>query len=660
MQTIFRLPWCSDPLAPPKGQATDLPAVDRSLLGSKLKRKRLDSPEASASWLQVVKKQRAGDVGSGGAPAPPSAEIGTGGSATCGGAAKDDESASTPLRPTTMSQVDSPLEASNGKAAVHSLDVANLHVAKSEENMGTNDSVSDVPPASGAKAVDLTPLQHAIENEFNLQILTKHNELRLIEQELAKCQVALEQLRRCELRPFPGSDQLSSAMSSGSGPSLAPPPGYIPAPYAAPFGVADGPYTRHYRQWLLRGPQFEHSLPDTAPFVTSFPTDSRATRHVSMSRRPAQKSFSIPSTPLEAPQSQIVYPAPAPARKIKLAIVKRSTDGQLVKLVCNHCHRSDFSNSQGFLNHCRIAHKVEYKSHDHAAIDCGQLLDEQELASVPPEAHSTPVAKPAATRSASTMVSSAPTPLRTHSFVHPMNTAGSNVTFSASQTSSKKPPKPMKVEVRIPAKAESAPFTAASQAPHLSAQFAKYNIGGNLEEAIANAKQKVDMGGEDDRSPGETDAATPMTATPGAGRTPAPAGDLARPPSRKGYRQPVASRPRPPPLIQAPPWAGSVMKRDEAETTGSPQNFSPHSSDGNPGLVSDHEDDDHGSASEDEVPQGAIAHSLGVRPRTCSDPMDIDVVVEDDIDEHGVVIRRNSIGDDERGVRAAGSSSRKI
>lgn len=47
--------------------------------------------------------------------------------------------------------------------------------------------------------VEPTELQQIIEHQFNLEILMKHRELRLIEQELAKCQIALEQLRRCEI-----------------------------------------------------------------------------------------------------------------------------------------------------------------------------------------------------------------------------------------------------------------------------------------------------------------------------------------------------------------------------------------------------------------------------------------------------------------------------
>ena len=64
--------------------------------------------------------------------------------------------------------------------------------------------MSDARGKTADDVDELTPLQQVIDNEFNMQILMKHNELRLIEQELAKCQIALEQLRRCEIQPFPG------------------------------------------------------------------------------------------------------------------------------------------------------------------------------------------------------------------------------------------------------------------------------------------------------------------------------------------------------------------------------------------------------------------------------------------------------------------------
>src|SRR5207244_3405736 len=42
-----------------------------------------------------------------------------------------------------------------------------------------------------AASSKLARLRQAIDSQFSLEILLKHNELRLIEQELAKCQIAM-------------------------------------------------------------------------------------------------------------------------------------------------------------------------------------------------------------------------------------------------------------------------------------------------------------------------------------------------------------------------------------------------------------------------------------------------------------------------------------
>ena len=43
--------------------------------------------------------------------------------------------------------------------------------------------MDEVPIQSTSESTDMSSLQEVIENEFNMQILMKHNELRLIEQE---------------------------------------------------------------------------------------------------------------------------------------------------------------------------------------------------------------------------------------------------------------------------------------------------------------------------------------------------------------------------------------------------------------------------------------------------------------------------------------------
>ena len=47
----------------------------------------------------------------------------------------------------------------------------------------------------------------------------------------------------------------------------------------------------------------------------------------------------------------------------ELALHVKRDDGVVVKLVCPECKRSDFVNLQGFINHSKSKHKLEYGSH---------------------------------------------------------------------------------------------------------------------------------------------------------------------------------------------------------------------------------------------------------------------------------------------------------
>lgn len=520
----------------------------------------------------------------------------------------------------------------------------------------------DAQPSTSGEG--FTQLQEVIENEFNMQILMKHNELRLIEQELAKCQVALEQLRRVELRPFPGSNQPSSDVSTGAGPSITPPPGYTKPSHPAPYGVTDGPYSRHYKQWLLRDPLFDSAPAQTVFYAESMAqTASRSTRNSGSARKSISKPFSFPGRPAETLQSIPNYPAPVAKDKSTPLVLKRSTDNQFVKLICNNCLRGNFSSIQGFLNHCRIAHKVDYKSHDAAAIDCGRLLDEIEAANLPTETFSTPSHKPSLSR-ISTATS---TPYK--NLVHPLNIGASPVVSREVGQQATAIPR-----VPVPSLASAAPFstdsslTASSSVPRLSAHFAKHQLGGDLAAAVAGARQKVDLGLDEDMSSTDvSEQSSPLEpmlharTVSGNGRTAMMTMPGARPLSHKGIRQ-NGRQARPSPLAPVP--SNGVEMQGLSEIPESPRyhglTLSPHTADSNPGLVSDHEDDDHGSASEEEAPQSEISRPFTVGGN-CSDNVEVDVAEDDDMDRNGVIIRRHSVFvDDERGLRTTGTPSRKL
>lgn len=686
MQSIFRLPWCSDPIAPKMSEKAALeharqsPVVDFSAL-NKLKRKHSLEP-VSPPRTQPHKKQRPEcaeslDLPSENARLPIKQE---GNALVPSAESKSPVNIDAPSANATSNLANADLE------YTRSIDVPleSTQVIAGAQQTGPSlvkDETSQ--PAQlqlPADSTDMSSLQEVIENEFNMQILVKHNELRLIEQELAKCQVALEQLRRCELRPYPGDERPLESVSAGTGPAIAPAHGFTRPAHASPYGVTDGPYSRHYSQWLLRDAQFD-STPLHSPIYAEgySPVPARSTRTTASARKSVSKPFDFPGRPGGSLHSIPNYPAPAPKEKGAPQVLRRSTDGQLVKLICNNCHRGNFSSIQGFLNHCRIAHKVDYKSHDAAAIDCGQLLDENEAANLPAETQNAPVPKPSASKpSIGRAPTAQATPARSFSstFVHPLNTtSGAPVSANHSRQNSTASRKPIhKIDSAVQSAATS-PLTPSPYVPHLSAYFAKHQLGGDLAKAAAIAKQKVDLGADEDVASPSTEQNSPLDAvapgsrmvTGGAGKKSELGGNGARPPSRKGFRQPAQmQRPRPSPLAPTP--STSMLKDDSMSFLSSPQDhtsisLSPHTADSNPGLVSDHEDDDHSDSGED-APQDVLAQPppLSVGARNCSDNMEIDVAVEDDVGRDGVVIRRNSLlMDDDPALRGGpGSPSRKL
>ncbi|CAK7270533.1 hypothetical protein SEPCBS57363_004151 [Sporothrix epigloea] len=236
------------------------------------------------------------------------------------------------------------------------------------------------PPPSVHDTVDIDAVTDVVQYQFSHEILVKHNELRLIEQELAKCQIALEQLRRCHLIPYPVDCPTPEQMleiASGRGIHVRPKPGATVPKWSPPFGVVDGPYARHYAKWLIPDPVFDGPLanwPGLAPPVQSSRSyasaDARATRNSITDASRARAVRGASGQKLQALSNGY----PQPKDRAGPCVLKRS-DGKIVKLVCTDCHRDNFSSTQGFINHCRIAHKRDYKSHDEAAIHCGHPIE---------------------------------------------------------------------------------------------------------------------------------------------------------------------------------------------------------------------------------------------------------------------------------------------
>lgn len=357
------------------------------------------------------------------------------------------------------------------------------------------------PPAQAATGTpDVSRLRDTITAQLSLEVLLKHNELRLIDQEIAKCQVALEQLRRCAEIPYPGSSVagLSTDVSAGTGASVLAPGNGPPPLSPAPWGVTEGPYSRHYSRWLLPDPRFDGGEVESGAAATAgagFPlVEGRSTRgnpvdfnSLAGKTRPSRNSTSVKLQAL---------PSGYPPVKEKAGpmLIRRKSDGVLVKLVCLDCRRDNFSSTQGFINHCRIAHNRNFASHDAAAVASGEPVEVDDAGAV------------VGGRTESTS-STAATP----GYVHPLIRSAQLPTPSKDAVTPQKQPAtnsgavatpPATVEPRcqsVPAKVAPNPaFLASPATPHLSALTRDRGLGLNLDKLVTEAKTPVDLSGISD------------------------------------------------------------------------------------------------------------------------------------------------------------------
>ncbi|KAL2011728.1 hypothetical protein VTN00DRAFT_4446 [Thermoascus crustaceus] len=353
--------------------------------------------------------------------------------------------------------------------------------------------------ATAPPKMDIDKLRQTIEAQLSLEVLLKHNELRLIDQEIAKCQVALEQLRRCAEIPYPGSTVagISQSVSEGTGAAVFP-PGNGRAPLSpAPWGVTDGPYTRHYAKWLIPDPRFDGGEVDNGASLGQAPFDGRTTRaslgetgYVAGKSRSQRGSA---GSKLQALSSGY----PQPKDKAGPMIIRRKSDGQLVKLVCLDCRRDNFSSTQGFINHCRIAHNRNFASHDAAAVASGEPVEVDEAGMIIGGNNDSSNGAGAG-------------------YVHPL-IRSAHMVESASKANLQPPPPPSdgqtpKRPSKDPSPADTpasdrgpkrlklttpvvpnSSFTASPDTPHLSSLMQQRGIGLDLSQIVGDAKTTVDI-----------------------------------------------------------------------------------------------------------------------------------------------------------------------
>lgn len=400
-----------------------------------------------------------------------------------------------------------------------------------------SDRIQEQIDNAGSVMDGLDSPEDKIESAFQLQILIKHEEKRLIDTRIAQCQAALEQLRRCHLKPYPvncPTPQQMLDVSAGKGHCLQRPGEPVPN-FAPPYGVVDGPYSRHYQRWLIPHRDFDgidydaYQSADPSRSRASF-AEGRTTRNSfgepsAFSRgRPSRNS--IPSAKLQALTS-----SQAPRKATAGPCVLKRSDGQVVKLVCIDCQRENFSSTQGFINHCRIAHKRDFKSHEEAAVKCGQPYQTPEAAAsngaaTPPVEKKQPSASaPAPAPAPVAAPAPAPVPVpasipavaafpRQSGVVNALaRSNGPEMSYNEACASlsarlkgviklysqgGDQASKPATAKVETPAvgkKQEPAPET-----PHLSRLLQRRKFSGNLRELVRDAKTSVSL---DDITPDE-------------------------------------------------------------------------------------------------------------------------------------------------------------
>ncbi|KAI4162532.1 MAG: hypothetical protein LQ342_003763 [Letrouitia transgressa] len=327
-------------------------------------------------------------------------------------------------------------------------------------------------------------LRGSIEAQFSLEILLKHRELRLIDQELAKCQISLEQLRRCQVIPFvamPSSSEGMQAAGYGVGSSAGKDSSRVPE-----WSGTSGPYTRHYKQWLMSDRAFGDSDTDSIPPLQST-TNTVPDRSIRASVS-AKSNFATQSRTQRGSGSARLKALPSgyaePKEDKGPMIVRRSTDGLMVKLVCLDCRRSDFNSAQGFINHCRIAHSRNFQSHDAAAIACGEKVELDHTGGIIGDSTSS-------TNDSMGLV---------HPFIRNASVVGSVPSHNIESTLKRKRPGSFlePAETSLLQKSHHPipvlpPFKPSPETPHLSALFAKSGRGGNLEEEVVKAKTRIEI-----------------------------------------------------------------------------------------------------------------------------------------------------------------------
>lgn len=185
-----------------------------------------------------------------------------------------------------------------------------------------------------------------IKNQFDLEILLKHHELNVIEDEVAKIHVLMIQMKRNSANPL------------------------IPA-LNEPVH-----FTQIYSKYLQNSPEEQGTSPSTV--VSSEPAETSPGYQLPLTRSKSTTNDNPRSSDnCEKNKSNNDSDLKIQSLEKPQCLIRRC-DGVIVRLICPECKRENFFSPQGFINHCRISHSLEFTSHDAAAVKCGVEIDAQD------------------------------------------------------------------------------------------------------------------------------------------------------------------------------------------------------------------------------------------------------------------------------------------
>lgn len=420
-------------------------------------------------------------------------------------------------------------------------------------------------------------LKRNLQTQIGLEILIKHNELRLIDQELAKCQIAYEQLRRCTEIQFPVTQpslNVSNGVALPARNALAGPLPHSPAPWSVP----DGPYSRHYAKWLLPDP-------DLAGSDESFAAGQHSEYARSTRGKPIE---SVVMTGKRGNKSKAPLLQSVPKDKSGPMIIKRKSDGKWVKLRCLDCARDDFGSAQGFINHCRIQHHRSFTSHDAAAAACGEVVEVDPAGAIVGAPVGAPVAQPVVIP----RIGAVHPLIRSAHLIKP----SLDVVMLTEETTLDDQIQPQDghdtppMSTRVSALSSPVHFQASPYAPNLSALIRNRGLGINVQDLVTEAKSKAPLLEADD-SASDMEIDTPMT-EPFLGQHPQVAGSkqpASSTQTRKGGKTSSFGQLRGGAML--PPMHTELLSHElsEVELEPSPTNESNQA----PSLVDDDEDDEY-------------------------------------------------------------------